>query len=1130
VLQQFVVSGKGVDPEALARAGYDMGEAQHARQDGYLIIATPSQAAQLASKDVSVRPLAGSQTNQKVAPPNPLQDPAHGFDVFRPWNLNPAPCPTTCSTPLMPLRKWYLQQATANGDVVERVPYGKSRLGQQLAAFRVTNNAAGTKQGSKPVVLYNATQHAREWIATETNRRLFKYVLDHKNDAASGIPQILATTELWFIPVVNPDGYDYTFVSDSTRLWRKSLRDNNGDGVITTIDGVDTNRNWPTKWRFDPEGASDNFSAETYRGPSPSSEPEVTAYRALMNRLGAKFMIDYHSYGELILFPEGWQVETRATDDPIMEALAGRDETNPAIPGYDPDLAAELYTVNGDITDDALHVDGTQAYTVELTPGFGPPVGGTDGTHPNRVPGGFVFPDSETEVENVFQENLQFALDLARSAPDPDDPKSHIGNEAVELVPATFAVSHGDPQLLEVNAKKALGPVTAHWQVAGGGSGSAPMSEWDGGLRYGAPGTYYHHMRATVTTEAAPGQQVEVWFTAGGEESAHFTYTLASDTGARVLLLAAEDYMGNSGLLPKAGTPYFQSTYEEALAGIPHDVYDVDAQGRRAPSAIGVLSHYDAVIWETGADLYTREPTQPGGTGVSKLLDDEVLAVRDCMNAGGKVLIGGKEPLQGVRDQFLYNPDQGLAGAPWCRTNQTTGQNDADDPVGQENNCIAVSNDFLPYWLGAYIPAGAALTEALKEDPAIGDTAFTLNGPGSVSNAPLLQSFLTTTSLIPDYAAFAAGTEFGSDRAIAFNRKPSFDPPTGDWYVSSGSANYAYKRLTKTVDLSGRDAAELAFKISFDTEPQYDFVFVEARSVDGSDWKTLPDANGHTGTSVGVGCTESSDYWLSAHPHLREYIVRAAEPTTPGGTTFDCDAKSPGVWNAATGNSAGYQDWRIALNNDDFAGDQIEVSIVYQTDPGTLGLGAFVDDASITSGADTLSETSFETGLDGWTVPGALPGSRGNANDWERAQSRPGRRTRCAYPPFDHVGLRPRGRRRPRQAQGPAAQRDAVLRRGRVGAPGISMKRRAAPGGPSYVPGTCGRTRVDQAHRRLVRQPGRACRRTRSATRRHGPRPRRPRRRTRRARSLPRARHWSRRGPRRRRADRRPSACRPSRR
>ena len=118
-------------------------------------------------------------------------------------------------------------------------------------------------------------------------------------------------------------------------------------------------------------------------------------------------------------------------------------------------------------------------------------------------------------------------------------------------MPNAFAISHGDPQLLEVNAKKALGAVTAHWQVAGGGSGSASMSEWDGGLRYGAPGTYYHHMRATVETGATPGQQVEVWFSAGGEESEHFTYTLASDTGARVLLLVAEDYLATRASWPR---------------------------------------------------------------------------------------------------------------------------------------------------------------------------------------------------------------------------------------------------------------------------------------------------------------------------------------------------------------------------------------------------------------------------------------------------------------------------------------------------------------------------------------------------------------------------------------------------
>jgi hypothetical protein len=106
----------------------------------------------------------------------------------------------------------------------------------------------------------------------------------------------------------------------------------------------------------------------------------------------------------------------------------------------------------------------------------------------------------------------------------------------------------------------------------------------------------------------------------GGDRASAFT-----ERGCKpVLLLTAEDYTGRSSDV--SGTPYpgplYQADYEAALtaAGVPYDVYDVDANGRTAASAMGVLSRYKAVIWETGEDLYVREATQPGGTGVSKLL------------------------------------------------------------------------------------------------------------------------------------------------------------------------------------------------------------------------------------------------------------------------------------------------------------------------------------------------------------------------------------------------------------------------------------------------------------------------------------------------------------------------------
>ena len=112
-------------------------------------------------------------------------------------------------------------------------------------------------------------------------------------------------------------------------------------------DGVDPNRNYPTRWGYDNEGSSPSPGSETYRGPAPGSEPETKALDGLMSRVDFKFQINYHSAAELLLYGVGWQVATPSPDDLIFEALAG-DDANPAVPGYDPDIAAELYTTNGE--------------------------------------------------------------------------------------------------------------------------------------------------------------------------------------------------------------------------------------------------------------------------------------------------------------------------------------------------------------------------------------------------------------------------------------------------------------------------------------------------------------------------------------------------------------------------------------------------------------------------------------------------------------------------------------------------------------------------------------------------------------------------------------------------------------
>ena len=132
-LNQYVVSGR-INPEDLARAGYDLTEGGlKGHKSGWVITATAKQADSLEAKGATVRPL-GRERTAAVAAPSPLTPPTHGYNVFRPWSLTPAPCPQTCATPNIPLKQWYADLAAHNTDVVKAYVIGKSVLGQDIVA------------------------------------------------------------------------------------------------------------------------------------------------------------------------------------------------------------------------------------------------------------------------------------------------------------------------------------------------------------------------------------------------------------------------------------------------------------------------------------------------------------------------------------------------------------------------------------------------------------------------------------------------------------------------------------------------------------------------------------------------------------------------------------------------------------------------------------------------------------------------------------------------------------------------------------------------------------------------------------------------------------------------------------
>ena len=878
--------------------------------------------------------------------------------------------------------------AAAHPDLAKLVVIGKSVQGQDIVAVKVTKNATRVRDGSRPAVLYSAAQHAREWITPEMNRRLLHHYLDtYATDPA--IKKIVDTTELWFVPVANPDGYDYTFTEDH-RLWRKNLRDNDGDGVITGNDGVDPNRNYPAKWGYDDEGSSGTPASETYRGTGPASEPETRALDGLMKKVKPKFLINYHSAAELLLYGIGWQVATPSPDDEISTALVG-DDAKPAVPGYDPDISAELYVTNGETDDQAGTAYGTVAFTPEMsTCESASAIDPNDAFEPGDCASGFNFPDSEALIQAEFEKNLPFALSVATSAQDPDDPVSSLGLTAPDFDVDTFSISYGDPQTVAVTARRALKGLKLNYSINGGHVRHTGTREWKGGERYGNTGDkYYAEFRGEVRG-AKVGDKVDVWFsgrraqTDGAprteRESKHFTYTLAQKSRADVVVIANEDYEGVNPTYPSSVTaPKYAQGYVDELKskGIDAVVWDVSKQG--VPHHLGVLDHFKAALWYLGDNRLTQDPedeqinflgSEEPDLAVAERQQYLTLSVRDYLNEGGKLLHTGETAAYyGQLGSALGGIYYGLDGAPdqECAVTQ--------DPF---SDCLLLADDFSQYYLGAYSRgAVAAPTEVTGTAKPFTGTTATFGGPATVDN-PLNEpgSFTVTSSVLP----VTRFPQFKSSAAAAYLGAAggAFDPVEGDWYVGTGHTDDTWTRLARTVDLGTSTAAQkpsLDFAISYDTEPGYDNVIVEAHTVGADDWTTLPEAHGLSDSTVPTEC--EAGFLIAEHPFLKHYLTLGDPECTATGTT--------GSWNRLTGNSNGWK--QVSYDLSAYAGQQVEVAVSYVTDPSSGGAGVFVDDTRVVVGGTPTQAEGFESGLGAWSTPGAPAGSPSGITGFARGQS-----------------------------------------------------------------------------------------------------------------------------------------------
>lgn len=298
---------------------------------------------------------------------------------------------TELTQKIQELQRTYPRQLQVNS-------IGKTVEGRDIWGLRISGDLANADR--LPGVIYMGGHHAREHLSVELPLYYAGYFL---SEYAKGNPRIVALMngrDIHIIPAVNPDGLEYDIASGNYKLWRKN-RTRNANGTY----GVDLNRNYSYQWGTG--GSSSNPASDTFKGPTPFSEPETQAIKNYVEtHQNITILLSFHTFSKLILYPWGHKNGSIdvTRDYQVHKVMAEKmAEWN----HYEPQQSSDLYIASGDTTDWSYGDQKIISFTFELDPAGGG-WGGSDGFYP----GADIIPA-------VQQKNLEPILYLLEYADNP---------------------------------------------------------------------------------------------------------------------------------------------------------------------------------------------------------------------------------------------------------------------------------------------------------------------------------------------------------------------------------------------------------------------------------------------------------------------------------------------------------------------------------------------------------------------------------------------------------------------------------------------------------------------------------------------------------------------------------------
>ena len=244
--------------------------------------------------------------------------------------------------------------------------------GNGIKWVKISDNPTTNNEG-EPQILYSAIHHARE-PASLSQLIFYMWYLLENYDSDPKIQNIVNNTELYFVPVVNPDGYLYNQKTNPNGggFWRKNRK--NGHGV-------DNNRNYdyfidgnPANGVWGGAGTSSNTTSEVYHGTGPFSEVENQAMKWFVENHDFIMAFNNHTSGNLLLYPYGYENNVPTPENALFKAIGDELVSKNAFTNQ---ISSDLYPAAG-TSDDFMY--GTvethnkiYSYTPEIGPSFWPP-------------------------------------------------------------------------------------------------------------------------------------------------------------------------------------------------------------------------------------------------------------------------------------------------------------------------------------------------------------------------------------------------------------------------------------------------------------------------------------------------------------------------------------------------------------------------------------------------------------------------------------------------------------------------------------------------------------------------------------------------------------------------------------